>query len=60
MTEEERQQKIDTILGAIKGQVDYPDIPIELWIDAQNGQPGEPAFEKWLQVCTIQIGRAHV
>ena len=52
MTEEERQQKIDTILGAIKGQVDYPDIPIELWIDAQNGQPGEPAFEKWLQVCT--------
>ena len=27
-------------------------IPIELWIDAQDGKPGDPAFEEWLKCCT--------
>lgn len=55
MTEEERQQKIDTILGTIKEKVDYPDIPIELWIAGVDGKPGEPYFEKWLQICTQYV-----
>lgn len=55
MTEEERQQKIDTILGTIKEQVDYPDIPVCMWIVAETGKPGEPDFEKWLQICTQYV-----
>ena len=55
MTEKERQQKIDTILGTIKEKVDYPDIPIELWIAGVDGKPGEPGFEKWLQICTQYV-----
>ena len=44
MTEEEGQQKIDTILGTIKEKVDYPDIPVRMWIVAETGKPGEPEF----------------
>ena len=44
MTEEERQQKIDVILGMIKEKVDYPDIPVRMWIAAETGKPGEPDF----------------
>ena len=55
MTEEERQQKIDTILGTIKEKVDYPDIPVRMWIAAETGKPGEPDFEKWLQICTQYV-----
>ena len=55
MTEKERQQKIDTILGTIKEKVDYPDIPIELWIAGVDGKPGEPDFEKWMQICTQYV-----
>lgn len=44
MNQEERQQKIDTILGEIKKQVDFPDIPVRMWIVAETGKPGEPDF----------------
>mgnify|MGYP001397393577 FL=1 len=46
MTEKERQQKIDIILGTIKEKVEYPDIPVRMWIVAETGKPGEPDFEK--------------
>ena len=56
MTEKERQQKIDTMLGTIKGKVDYPDISVHLWITgAQEGKSGEPDFEKWMQICTQYV-----
>lgn len=56
MNLEERQQKIDFILGEIKKQVDFPDIPIHLWITgAQEGKPGEPDFEQWMQICTQYV-----
>lgn len=52
MTEEERKLKIDTILGTIKRKVDYPDIPVYLWI---VGERGKPDFEAWLQICTRYV-----
>lgn len=56
MNLEERQQKIDFILGEIKKQVDFPDIPIHLWITGvQEGKPGEPDFEQWMQICTQYV-----
>lgn len=55
MNQEERQQKIDAILGEIKKQVDFPDIPIELWIAGVDGKPGEPDFEKWMRICTQYV-----
>lgn len=55
MNQEERQQKIDTILGEIKKQVDFPDIPIELWIAGVDGKPGEPDFEEWMRICTQYV-----
>lgn len=55
MNQEERQQKIDLILGKIKKQVDYPDIPIALWITGARGKPGEPDFERWMQICTQYV-----
>lgn len=55
MTEEERQQKIDAILDAIKEKADYPDIPVCMWIVAETGKPGEPDFEKWLRICTQYV-----
>lgn len=55
MNQEERQQKIDTILGEIKKQVEFPYIPIHLWITGAKGKPGEPDFEKWLQICTQYV-----
>lgn len=30
-------------------------IPIELWMDAQDGKPGDPAFEEWLKCCTEAV-----
>lgn len=57
MNKEERQQKIDSILEKVKkrGKISGNGIPINLWIDAQNGKPGEPAFEKWLVCCTEAV-----
>lgn len=55
MNQEERQQKIDAILGEIKKQVDFPDIPVCMWIVAETGKPEEPDFEKWLQICTQYV-----
>lgn len=55
MTEEERQQKIDVILGMIKEKVDYPDIPVRMWIAAETGKPGEPDFEEWMRICTQYV-----
>lgn len=55
MNQEERQQKINAILGEIKKQVDFPQVPIHLWITGANGKPGEPDFEKWLQICTQYV-----
>lgn len=55
MNQEERQLKIDAILCEIKKQVDFPDIPIHLWITGENGKPGEPDFEKWMQICTQYV-----
>lgn len=55
MTEEERQQKIDTILGTIKEKVDYPDIPVRMWIVAETGKSGEPDFEEWMRICTQYV-----
>ncbi len=57
MNKEERQQKIDAILEKVKksGRISCNGIPINLWIDAQNGKPGEPAFEEWLKCCTEAV-----
>ena len=57
MNREERQQKIDAILEKVKknGKISGNGIPINLWIDAQNGKPGEPAFEEWLVCCTEAV-----
>lgn len=57
MNKEERQQKIDAILEKVKknGKISGNGIPINLWIDAQNGKPGEPAFEEWLVCCTEAV-----
>lgn len=55
MNQEERKQKIDTILAEIKKQVDFPDIPVHMWIVAQQGELGEPGFEKWMQICTQYV-----
>lgn len=54
MDQEERKQKIDSILEQVKrhGRLSGNCIPIELWIDAQDGKPGDPAFEEWLKCCT--------
>lgn len=54
MNQEERKQKIDSILEGVKrhGRITGNGIPIELWIDAQDGKPGDPAFEEWLKCCT--------
>lgn len=53
MNQEERQQKIDTILGEIKKQVEFPDVPIHLWIT--ESKPGEPDFEIWMEICTRYV-----
>lgn len=47
MNQEERKQKIDSILEGVKrhGRMSGNGIPIELWIDAQDGKPGEPALK---------------
>ena len=57
MDQEERKQKIDSILEQVKrhGRLSGNGIPIELWIDAQGGKPGDPAFEEWLKCCTEAV-----
>lgn len=55
MKEEERRQMIDSILGKIKKKTNFSGIPIELWIVAETGKPGEPDFEKWLTACTESV-----
>ena len=57
MNQEERKQKIDSILEEVKrhGRMSGNGIPIELWIDAQDGKPGDPAFEEWLKCCTEAV-----
>lgn len=57
MNQEERKQKIDSILEEVKrhGRMTGNGIPIELWIDAQDGKPGDPAFEEWLKCCTEAV-----
>ena len=62
MNQEERRQKIDTIMSEIKrkGHLSDNGIPIELWIDAPYGKPGEPAFEEWLACCTEAVDDYYV
>lgn len=55
MNQEERQRKIDSILGEIKKQVDFPNIPVHLWVTGANGKPGEPDFEEWMKICTRYV-----
>lgn len=57
MNQEERKQKIDSILEKVKrhGRMSGKGIPIELWMDAQDGKPGDPAFEEWLKCCTEAV-----
>lgn len=57
MNQEERKQKIDSILEEVKrhGRMSSNGIPIELWMDAQDGKPGDPAFEEWLKCCTEAV-----
>lgn len=53
MKREERQQKIEMILSKVKNrQVSGNGIDIDLWLAAEQGKPGEPAFEDWLVCCT--------
>ena len=42
MNQEERRQKIDSILEKVKrhGRMSSNGIPIELWMDAQDGKSG--------------------
>lgn len=55
MNQEERKQKIDAILGAVKRKAKFPDISPELWIAAEQGKPGEPEFEEWMRCCTEMV-----
>ena len=53
MNQEERKQKIDAILG--RTQSGRNGIPVELWLAAEDGKPGEPEFEEWLVCCTEAV-----
>lgn len=53
MNQEERKQKIDAILG--RTQYGQNSIPVELWLAAEEGKPGEPEFEEWLRCCTQMV-----
>ena len=55
MNQEERKQKIDSILGTIKPKMEFPGIPIELWLAAEQGKPGESDFEEWMRCCTEMV-----
>ena len=52
MSQKERKQKIDAILGEVKKKAEFTGISPELWIAAEQGKPGEPEFEEWLRCCT--------
>ena len=53
MNQEERKQKIDAILG--RTQSGRNGIPVELWLAAEDGKPGEPEFEEWMRCCTEMV-----
>lgn len=55
MNQKERGKKIDSILSEVKKKVEYPSIPPEMWVVAQEGKPGEPKFEEWLRICTQMV-----
>ncbi|WP_373830422.1 hypothetical protein [Bacteroides heparinolyticus] len=55
MNQEERKQKINAILGEVKKKVEFPGIDPGLWIAAEEGKPGEPEFEEWMQCCTEMV-----
>lgn len=51
MNQEERQQKIDSIMSRVKKNcVSGKGISIELWIIGEN--PTHPRFDEWLVCCT--------
>ena len=52
MKTEDRQQLIDAILGGIRSKVEFPGIPVHLWITGAEGKPGERDFERWISICT--------
>lgn len=54
MNQEERQQKIDSIMSKVKkNRVSGKGIPIELWIIGQD--PAHPRFDEWLICCTEAV-----
>ena len=55
MNQKERKQKIDAILGEVKKKAEFPGISPELWIAAEQGNPGEPEFEEWMRCCTEMV-----
>ena len=55
MNQEERKQKIDAILGEVKKKAEFSGISPELWIAAEQGNPGEPEFEEWMRCCTEMV-----
>ena len=55
MNQEEREQKINAILGEVKKRVEFPGINPELWIAAEEGKPGDPEFEEWMRCCTEMV-----
>ncbi len=56
MNQEERESKIDAILGGLRDRTEFPDVPIHLWITgAERGKPGEPDFEEWMKICTQMV-----
>lgn len=52
-----KEEKIDAILGINK--VDYPNIPVHLWVTGAKGKPGEPDFEEWMRICTQCVDAYH-
>ena len=55
MNQKERTQQIDAILGEVKKKAEFPGISPELWIAAEQGNPGEPEFEEWMRCCTEMV-----
>ena len=49
--------KIVERINKLKGrtQSGQNSIPVELWLAAEDGKPGEPEFEEWLVCCTEAV-----
>lgn len=60
MKQEERKQKIDAILGEVRRKAEFPSIPPELWVVAEQGKPGELEFEEWLKCCTQMVDACQI